>query len=86
MLCEDSSLSGLFTAAYRIIQDYYNNQLQDIDIFQTVMEMRDSGLDFIYSQDQIRFIFQCLHDEAKKKEEREEALQFSIVYVEDTES
>ena len=76
-------MSGLFIAAYRLIQDFYNSQLEDIDIFQTVMEMRDSGLSFMENQDQFRFIFQCLHDEVRSSEESAEPLNYPVVYLEE---
>ena len=68
VLCEDISMSGLFMASYKIIQDYHNSQLGEVDIFNTVLQMRDSGLGFVTSQEQFKFVLKCLHDEAVRTE------------------
>ena len=77
VLCKDSSRAGLFMAIYRIIQDYYNPQAKELDIYQTVMQLMNSGLGLINSEDQYKFIFQCLHEEATKHKEVEESRYYS---------
>ena len=81
VLCEDISMSGLFIASYKIIQDYHNSQLGEVDIFHTVFQMRDSGLGFVTSQEQYKFILKCLHDEAMRTEDSEDSDLYPVVYV-----
>ena len=62
--CRDGGTkSGLFIAAFKMLQDCYDPNVTDLDTYKTVLDMTKAGLRVLENKKQYRFIYQCLYDE-----------------------
>ena len=60
--------TGTFIALYKLIEDYHDRKRRDLDVFNTVMEMRQQRMKMVQKPPQYVYIFQCLRDEIKSEE------------------
>ena len=62
--CSDGGAkSGLFIAAFKMLQDCYDPSVSVLDIYQTLLDMSKAGLRVLENKKQYRFLYQCLYDE-----------------------
>ena len=60
--------TGTFIALYKLIEEYHDRKKRDLDVFNTVMEMRQQRMKMVQKPPQYVYIFQCLRDEIKSEE------------------
>ena len=60
--------TGTFIALYKLIEEYHDRKKRDLDVFNTVMEMREQRMKMVQKPPQYVYIFQCLRDEIKSEE------------------
>ena len=60
--------SGLFLAAYKTLQDSEDPAVTELDIYQTLMTMTLKGMRVLGTQEQYKFLHQCLYDELTEAE------------------
>ena len=60
--------TGTFIALYKLIEEYHDRKKKDLDVYNTVMEMREQRMKMVQKSPQYVYIFQCLRDEIKSEE------------------
>ena len=60
--------TGTFIAVYKLVADYANDSVMELDLFQTVVEMRKQRVKMVQKQEQYIYIVKCVRDYVSAQE------------------
>ena len=60
--------TGTFISVYKLVADYTNDNVTELDLFQTVVEMRKQRVKMVQRQEQYIYIVKCVRDYVSAQE------------------
>ena len=60
--------TGTFIAVYKLVAEYDNDSVKELDMFQTVVEMRRQRVKMVQKQEQYIYIVKCVRDYVSAQE------------------